>query len=41
MFGSCLEDPLTPVIIDTLKIINYVTNPIQFQGRTKILYIKL
>ena len=28
MFRSCLEDPLFQVIIDTLQIINYVTNPV-------------
>ena len=39
MFGSCLEDPLFLVIIDTLQIINYVTNPIQLQEGTKIFYI--
>ena len=36
MFGSCLEDPLPAVIIGTLQIVNYVTNPIQFQVGTKI-----
>ena len=36
MFETCLEDPLPLVIIDTLQIVNYVTNLILFQGGTKI-----
>ena len=35
MFGFCLEDLLPLVIIDTLQIVNYVTNPILFQGEQK------
>ena len=38
MYVSCLEDPPRLVIIDTLQIVNYVTNPIQFQGDFLHLY---
>ena len=33
------ERPPPLVIIDRLQIINYDTNPIQFQGGTKVFYI--
>ena len=33
--GPVWKTALSLVIIDTLQIINYVTNPIQFQGGNK------
>ena len=37
--GPVWKTALSLVIIDTLQIVNYVTNAIQFQRRTKIFYI--
>ena len=37
--GPVWKTALSLVIIDTLQIINYVANPIQFQGETQIFYI--
>ena len=37
--GSVWKAALSLVIIDTLQIVNYVTNAIQFQGGTKFFYI--
>ena len=37
--GPVWKTALSLVIIDTLQIIDYVTNPIQFQGENKNFYI--
>ena len=38
-FGPVWKTALSLVIIDSLQIIDYVTNAIQFQRGTKIFYI--